>query len=174
MATSSASLAATLAIDASAVLRPLREASKGLTSRRASYVVLCTMGTSRSPARSAESSLSAISSAGRRRNNAGVKGTVVGFAICVVHEATWSTTPTCYLEDLFVDPAARAVGVGRRLLADLVALGGERGWSSLYWHTRADNAQARTLYDRYVAADGFVRYRLAMGPNTTPLPHPSP
>jgi hypothetical protein len=28
------------------VSRPLREASKGLTFRRASYVVLCTMGTS--------------------------------------------------------------------------------------------------------------------------------
>jgi hypothetical protein len=58
-ATNSASLAATFAIDASAVLSPLREASKGLTSRRASYVVPCTTGTSRSPARSAESSLSA-------------------------------------------------------------------------------------------------------------------
>ena len=39
----------------------------GLTSRRASYVVSCTMGTSWSRARSAESSLSAMPSAGRRR-----------------------------------------------------------------------------------------------------------
>ena len=62
MATSSASLAATSAIGASAVLRPLREPSRGLTSRRASYVVSCTMGTSRSRARSAESSLSAMPS----------------------------------------------------------------------------------------------------------------
>ena len=56
-ATSSASLAATSAIGFSEVLRPLREPSRGLTSRRASYVVPCTMGTSRSRARSAESSL---------------------------------------------------------------------------------------------------------------------
>ena len=63
MVTSSASLAATSAIGSSAVLRPLREPSRGLTSRRASYVVSCTMGTSRSRARSAESSLSAMPSA---------------------------------------------------------------------------------------------------------------
>ena len=93
-----------------------------------------------------------------------LNGIPVGFAICVVHEGTWSVRPTCYLEDLFVDPAARAVGVGRALLDDLVTLGGARSWSSLYWHTRADNARARTLYDRYVAADDFVRYRLVIEP----------
>jgi hypothetical protein len=45
-ATSSASLAAMSGIDPSDVLRPLREPRRGLTSRRASYVVPCTMGTS--------------------------------------------------------------------------------------------------------------------------------
>ena len=49
--TSSASLAATSAIGISEVSKPLREASMGLTSRRASYVVLWTMGTSWSRAR---------------------------------------------------------------------------------------------------------------------------
>ena len=91
---------------------------------------------------------------------AALEGAAVGFAICVVHEGTWSERPTCYLEDLFVDPAVRGVGVGRALLDDLVALGRARGWSSIYWHTRANNAQARKLYDSYVLADDFVRYRL--------------
>jgi len=31
------------------------------------------------------------------------------------------------------------------------------------WHTRADNAAARRLYDRFVPVDGFVRYALALG-----------
>ena len=95
-------------------------------------------------------------------------GVVVGFAICVTHEGTWSVRPTCYLEDLFVDPAARGVGIGRALLDDLVALGAGRGWTSIYWHTRADNGRARRLYDRYAAADGFVRYRLAIQPRGGP------
>jgi hypothetical protein len=36
------------------------------------------------------------------------------------------------------------------------------GWSRLYWHTRAENAAARRLYDSFVEADDFVRYRLKM------------
>lgn len=91
-------------------------------------------------------------------------GTSVGFAICVVHEGTWSVRPACYLEDLFVDPCVRGSGVGRALLDDLIGLAHGRRWSSVYWHTHADNAQARQLYDRYVPADGFVRYRLAIQP----------
>jgi len=34
------------------------------------------------------------------------------------------------------------------------------GWSRLYWHTRAGNLAARRLYDAFVQADDFVRYRL--------------
>ena len=70
--TSSASFAATVSIGFSAVLRPVREASIGLTSRSASYVVPCTTGMSWSRARSTESSLSAILSPLRRCKSAGV------------------------------------------------------------------------------------------------------
>ena len=95
-------------------------------------------------------------------------GTVVGFAICVVHDGTWSVNPTCYLEDFFVNPAARGNGVGRALLDALVTLGGERGWHSIYWHTDSDNVRARNLYDQYVRADAVVRYRFPVQPLTTP------
>ena len=91
-------------------------------------------------------------------------GAAVGFAICVRHERSWSVRPTCYLEDLFVDPVARRTGVGRALIDDLVAIAGERGWDSIYWHTRDNNAPARMLYDSYVPADDLVRYRLVMTP----------
>lgn len=77
-ATSSAILAATSAILSSSVLRPLREASRGLTLRRASYVVSCTTGTSWSVAKRADSSLSAmlLLSALRRSSSAGVTNTI--------------------------------------------------------------------------------------------------
>jgi GNAT superfamily N-acetyltransferase len=85
-----------------------------------------------------------------------VDGHVAGFSLCVLHEGTWVDAPVCYLEDLFVDPALRGQGLGRRLIEDLVALARTRGWSRLYWHTRADNP-ARKLYDEFTAADDFVR-----------------
>jgi len=89
-------------------------------------------------------------------------GRILGLSICVLHESTWTMSPSCCLEDLFVDPDHRSTGVGRALLEDLIALGKSRGWSRLYWHTRAGNARARKLYDAFVEADDFVRYRLAL------------
>lgn len=91
-------------------------------------------------------------------------GTVAGFTVSVLHEATWFPTPVCYLEDLFVAPASRGDGIGRQLVQDLVGLTQARGWSCLYWHTHEHNP-ARRLYDEFTKADGFVRYRL---PNKAP------
>ncbi len=45
-----------------------------------------------------------------------VDDAVVGFAICVLHEGTRVTTPICYLEDLFVDPAFRGQGIARTMI----------------------------------------------------------
>lgn len=87
-------------------------------------------------------------------------GNVIGFSISAIHESTWRMAPICYLEDLFVDPGVRGGGIGSALITDLIDLGRERKWSRLYWHTRADNVVARRLYDRFVKADDFVRYRL--------------
>ena len=62
---------------------------------------------------------------------AGLDGGPVGFAICVVHEGTRSVRPTCYPEDLFVDPDVRGHGVGRMLLDELVELARTHRWDSV-------------------------------------------
>jgi GNAT superfamily N-acetyltransferase len=87
---------------------------------------------------------------------------VVGFSVSVLHESSWTSSPTCYLEDLFVDPTLRGAGLGRALVQDLIDLGRARGWARLYWHTQADNERARRLYDSFVEADTFVRYRVTL------------
>ena len=89
-------------------------------------------------------------------------GEVVGFTISVLHQGSWTLLPICYLEDLFVAPEARGHGIGRALIGDLLLRAKERGWSRLYWHTRAGNEPARRLYDEFAAADDFVRYRLSL------------
>jgi GNAT superfamily N-acetyltransferase len=83
---------------------------------------------------------------------------VVGMANYILHENTWSLTPVCYLEDLFVAPGQRAVGVGRKLIDWLRAEMVRQGWSRIYWHTRENNYRARGLYDKYTPHSGFVRY----------------
>ena len=87
---------------------------------------------------------------------------VVGFAIHQHHPSTWVMGDDCYLEDLFVDPAARGRGIGRALITDLQALARARGWHRLYWHTNAENATARRLYDSFVPPDGHIRYRMRL------------
>jgi GNAT superfamily N-acetyltransferase len=89
-------------------------------------------------------------------------GSVAGFTVSVVHPGSWTLSPACYLEDLFVDPKMRGHGLGRALIEDLVALARDRGWSRIYWHTRQGNATARLLYDRFAKADDFVRYRILL------------
>lgn len=89
-----------------------------------------------------------------------VEGKVYGFANCVVHENTWETQPICYLEDLFVDPAARRHGIAKALVEWLRNSMRAEGWARLYWVTQGDNKEARALYDQFTEADGFVRYVL--------------
>ena len=85
-------------------------------------------------------------------------GEVVGFVNCVLHPSTWGTADACYLEDLFVSPAARGSGAGRALIEAVVERAKSRGWDKVYWHTREDNSRARALYDSFTQADDFVRY----------------
>ena len=89
-------------------------------------------------------------------------GETLGFANYVLHPFTWSDRPTCLLEDLYVSPSARGLGVGRRLIEHLVELGRAEGWARVYWHTHERNATARRLYDRFRPADGFVRYTIPL------------
>lgn len=88
------------------------------------------------------------------------ESSLLGFCNCILHPGTWTGEPICYLEDLFVDPDARGKGIGAGIIDFLITKGREAGWSRLYWHTNVDNAAARALYDRYVSADDFVRYRI--------------
>ncbi len=89
-------------------------------------------------------------------------GKLVGFSVSTLHPSTWTTELNCYLEDLFVDQDARGLGVGRALIDDILKMAKENGWDRVYWHTDAGNKTARALYDRYVKADGFVRYRIPL------------
>jgi GNAT superfamily N-acetyltransferase len=85
---------------------------------------------------------------------------VIGMANYVVQESTSALTPGCYLQDLYVDPAARARGTGRALIDWLWDETRARNWSSLSWNTKETNYRARALYDTYTPRSEFVRYAL--------------
>jgi GNAT superfamily N-acetyltransferase len=85
-------------------------------------------------------------------------GRIVGFAHYLFHPSTWSLTGYCYLEDLFVDPAARGAGAGRALIEAVYAAADRAGASSVYWMTQEFNSDARALYDTIAHRTSFIRY----------------
>lgn len=67
-----------------------------------------------------------------------------------------------FLDDLFVDPAARGSGAAQALIAGVEAIGHARGWSVIRWITAADNARARVVYDRVAVATPWVTYDIKL------------
>jgi GNAT superfamily N-acetyltransferase len=86
------------------------------------------------------------------------QGELVGLAHLVSHPSTWSADPYCYLEDLFVTPAARGTGTARQLLDAAFAEAHRRGAARTYWETQEFNAPARSLYDQVAHRTSFVIY----------------
>jgi GNAT superfamily N-acetyltransferase len=88
-------------------------------------------------------------------------GRLVGLAHFRAFARPLSATTGGFLDDLFVDPDARAGGVGAALIEAVRAEARARGWSVLRWITAADNATARSLYDKVARATPWVTYDLA-------------
>jgi GNAT superfamily N-acetyltransferase len=92
-----------------------------------------------------------------------VDGHVIGFATFLYHPSTWSAKPSCYLEDLYVDPAARGGGAAKALIEAVMARAAEDGCFRIYWHTQEYNAPARSLYDTVTPRSSFIVYRKPLG-----------
>lgn len=60
-----------------------------------------------------------------------VAGEAAGFALFFHNFSTWEGRKGLYVEDLYVRPAARRHGVGRRLLAACAAIARQRGCARL-------------------------------------------
>lgn len=86
-------------------------------------------------------------------------GAVIGFVHALPHASTWSANGYLYLEDLFVDPAVRGSGAGRKLIEAIYGEANRLGLDRVYWHTETNNKTARTLYDKLATLSDFVQYR---------------
>ncbi|MCA0434039.1 MAG: GNAT family N-acetyltransferase [Proteobacteria bacterium] len=89
-------------------------------------------------------------------------GRVVGICNYLFHDSTWSIRPSCYLEDLFVDPECRGGGAARKLILACEADARAKNARRLYWQTQEYNAAARSLYDTIVPRSSFIVYRKSL------------
>jgi GNAT superfamily N-acetyltransferase len=70
------------------------------------------------------------------------EGRPAGFAFYFFNYSTWQGKPGIYLEDLFVEPDLRSLGIGKALLERVAAIAVEKGcgrfqWAVLDWNTPA-------------------------------------
>ena len=101
-------------------------------------------------------------------------GEPVGFALYFYDYSTWLGRPGLYLEDLFVDPPSRGLGIGKALLQRLAAIALEKGCARLKWEVLDWNQPAIDFYAamgaefmdswRNVRVSGDALRRLAGGP----------
>ncbi|HEV7272212.1 GNAT family N-acetyltransferase [Pseudoxanthomonas sp.] len=77
-----------------------------------------------------------------------VDGTPAGFALFFVSFSTFLGRPGLYLEDLFVLPDHRGLGLGKRLMVHLARLAVSRGYGRFEWSVLDWNEPAIRFYRR--------------------------
>ena len=87
---------------------------------------------------------------------------VVGMAVWFVTFSTWKGRHGLWLEDLFVRPEFRRLGLGRRLLGELAAVCAARGWPRFEWWVLDWNEPAHRFYESLGARpeDEWTTWRL--------------
>jgi GNAT superfamily N-acetyltransferase len=74
-------------------------------------------------------------------------GQPAGFALFFHNYSTFVGKPGIYLEDLFVKPEYRGLGIGKRLLVEVARLGVERGCGRYEWTVLDWNEPAIRFYE---------------------------
>jgi GNAT superfamily N-acetyltransferase len=85
-----------------------------------------------------------------------------GFALWFRNYSTFLARPGIYLEDLFVFPAFRGRGIGRRLLEHLAQVAVSRGYGRLEWAVLDWNVDAIGFYESLgaIAMSDWTTYRV--------------
>jgi GNAT superfamily N-acetyltransferase len=86
-------------------------------------------------------------------------GRALGLVHTIRHRSCWTIGDYCYLQDLFVAPEARGLGLGRALIEHVYREAAASGCSRVHWLTHETNQEAMLLYDRIGDRSGFVQYR---------------
>ena len=86
----------------------------------------------------------------------------VGFAVYFYSYSTFLAKPGIYLEDLFVQPEKRGLGIGKRIFLELLRIAQENHCGRFEWSVLDWNEPAIKFYESLGAkAQGeWIRYRL--------------
>jgi len=74
-------------------------------------------------------------------------GHALGFVTAYRVLSSVSAVEQCLLNDLYVIPAMRGQGLGRKLILHCLAWAKSQGYAGIHWQTAPDNHTAQRLYD---------------------------
>ena len=86
-------------------------------------------------------------------------GDVVAFALFFTNFSTFLAQPGLYLEDLYVKPECRGLGIGKALLTRLAAIAVERDYGRFEWSVLDWNEDAIRFY-KGMGADVMPEWRI--------------
>lgn len=91
-----------------------------------------------------------------------IDGQVHGFALYFFTWSSWEGHPSLYLEDLFVEPEARRLGVGSKLFCELAQIAVQKHCARFEWNVLDWNELARNFYHKLGAQhmQEWLPYRL--------------
>jgi len=89
-------------------------------------------------------------------------GNAVGFAVYFFNYSTWQGRNGLYLEDLYVSPVCRGMGVGKAILKRLAQIAVEEGCGRFEWSVLDWNEPSIRVYESIGAEpqSEWIRYRL--------------
>ena len=91
-------------------------------------------------------------------------GEPLGLVHYYFHPSTWASTRPCYIQDLYVTPAARGRGLAQALIQAVSRQAEAAGSHVLHWNTRAGNQAAVGLYERIAQRSDRVMFTLSLRP----------
>ncbi len=93
----------------------------------------------------------------------GTSNKPIGYAIWLNTYSTFLARPSLYLEDLFILPEFRSLGVGTAFMSQGIRMAHERGCGRIEWTTLDWNVRAQTFYEKKLGAkrrEEWLLYRM--------------
>lgn len=87
-------------------------------------------------------------------------GDLLGIVHYILHPTTGAINPVCYMQDVYVDPAHRRKGIGKRLVQEVTKIGSTEKWARMYWLTQDSNREAKAMYENFGIKLNFSFYVL--------------
>ncbi len=89
-------------------------------------------------------------------------GKLIGLTHYRPYVSCLMATTNGFLDDIFVDPAARGTGAADALIEAVADVARKKGWPKVRWITADDNYRGRGVYDKVATRTMWVTYDMVV------------